>query len=308
MQEPAILSPGRPAHRLWSVLGLAALAANKARHALRPYRRARPFRPRDVEAAADYDTRVWANWMTYLRDYLGHPVDLAGKTILELGPGPDLGAAALALAAGAARYIGFDRFPLARLTPPALHERLLEAVLTRAGVEPARAEGLRRCVQDALAGRVGPVRYVCREGFDPAAADLPPADLIVSQAALEHFDDPAKTIAQLARVAAPGAVLVAVVDLQTHTRFLRERDPLNIYRYPDRQYRRLSFPGSPNRARPRDYERSLSEAGWTDVQVRPLLVLPGEYVRAIVPYLAPAFRGDEAQMGLLTVVLCAARA
>ena len=309
MQEPAILSPDRPVHGLWWVLGLAALGLNKARHALRPYRRPRPFSSRDANAAAEYDRRVWASWMEYLRDCLGHPFDLAGKTILELGPGPDLGVAALAMTAGAERYIAFDRFPLARATPWAVHERILEAVLAGAGVAPPGAEEVRRCVQDALAGRAGPVSYICREDFnlDLAAAELPPVDLIVSQAAMEHFENPQETIAQLARLAAPGAVFLAVVDLQTHTPFLRTRDPLNIYRYSDRLYRCLSFPGAPNRTRPRDYERWLIAAGWTNVQVRPLLALPDPYVQAVSPHLAGPFRDPAGQMEHLTILLCATR-
>ncbi|MCJ7544745.1 MAG: class I SAM-dependent methyltransferase [Phycisphaerae bacterium] len=315
MQEPAVLSPPKPAHRLWWALGLAALAANKVRHALRPYHRPRPFSPRDTDAAAEYDARVWANWMEYLRDYLGRPIELAGKTILELGPGPDLGVAALALAAGADRYIAFDRFPLARATPWSLHERLLDAVLAGAGVAPGTADDLHLCVRDALSGPpgpapqgsavAGPLTYLCREDFDLVAADLPPADLIVSQAAFEHFDDPPTTIAHLTRLAAPGAVLLAAVDLQTHTPFLRKRDPLNIYRYSDRLYHRLSFPGSPNRARPADYVRWLTESGWTNVQARPLLVLDESYVRAVLPHLAPPFRDPAAQVECLTLVLYA---
>jgi SAM-dependent methyltransferase len=307
MREHLVSAPVPSAHGLWTVLGLAALAANKVRHALRPYRRPRPFWPRDVAAAAEYDRRVWESWQEYLRDYLSRPFEPAGKTILELGPGPDLGVAGLALAAGAKTYVAFDRFPLLRRTPLALHERLLEAVLSGAGVEGARAEQLRRGMLEALSGGAGPLKYICREDFNLAAAELPAADLIVSQAALEHFDDPQRTIGQLAALAAPGAVFLAVVDLQTHTPLLRGRDPLNIYRYSRRLYGRLGFPGCPNRARPADYRRWLTEAGWTNVQVRPLAVLAESYVQAVAPHLAAPFRDAAAQMGMLTIVLCATR-
>lgn len=307
MREPQVVSPAEPAHGWWFLVGLAAMAANKVRHALRPYRRPRPFSPSDVTRAAEYDREVWASWMEYLGDYLGRPYDLAGKTVLELGPGPDLGVAALGLAAGAGRYIAFDRFPLARATPRATHERVVEEVLARAGVAADKAEGLRQCVQDALAERSGPVRYVCREDFDLAAAGLPKVDLIVSQAAFEHFEHPQETIAQLARSAAPGAVFLAVVDLQTHTGLVRERDPLNIYRYSPRLYRRLSFAGAPNRARPAEYVRWLAEAGWTNVQARALAVLTESYVRAVAPHLAAPFREAATQMEMLTVVLCATK-
>jgi SAM-dependent methyltransferase len=306
------LSPARPVHAWWFALGLAAMLANKVRHVLRPYHRPRPFSPKNFAAAAEYDLRVFENWKTHLHEALGRPYDWTGKTVLELGPGPDLGTGVCALAAGASRYAAFDRFPLAYIRTLGFYDYLLNHKNLPAwlNVDPARTSWLRQQVVGALAGCAGPLTYVHRKDFDLSATNLlakQPADLIISQAAFEHFDDPATTIAQLGRLAAPKAVFLAVVDLQTHTPLLRDRDPLNIYRFSPRLYRLLSFAGCPNRARPWDYVQWLEQGGWTDVQVYPLTVLAGDYLQAVLPHLAEPFRDPEAYMELLGMVLVATR-
>ncbi|MGA2265452.1 MAG: methyltransferase domain-containing protein [Phycisphaerae bacterium] len=312
------LAPARPIHALWFALGLTAMAANKVRHLLWPYHRPRPFSPDDFTAAAEYDLRVFENWKAHLHESLGRPYDWTGKTVLELGPGPDLGTGVLALAAGASRYAAFDRFPLARTRSLAFYDHLLKRLPARLGIDVPKVARLRQQVVGAMTGCPSPLTYVHRKDFDLSAAGLfadkfadklakQPADLIISQAAFEHFDDPAATIAQLGRLAAPGATFLAVVDLQTHTPLLRDRDPLNIYRFSPRLYRLLSFAGCPNRARPWDYVQWLEQGGWKNVQVRPLSLLDREYLRAVTPHLAEPFRREEAYMELLGMVLVATR-
>jgi len=293
----------RVANRLWYLAGLAAMLASKLRSALLSYSRPRPFPAGDCQAAADYDMVVFENWSRYLHDYLGRSYDWAGKTVLELGPGPDLGTGVLALAAGAERYMAFDKFPLAKRAEPAMYEQLLGGLALPDDHKARLLEEVRK----ALAGRGDCLRYVLRGDFDLSAAGISPVDLVVSQAAFEHFDDPQRTIAQLSSLARPGAVFLAVVDFQTHTRWLRNRDPLNIYRYSPRLYRLLRYPGCPNRARPDDYAATLARSGWTDIRITPLLQLDPSYLSAVTRCLASAFRRDAAQMQYLTMVLCATR-
>ena len=130
-------------------------------------------------------------------------------------------------------------------------------------------------------------------------------DLIVSQAAFEHFDDLHRTIGQMSKLARPGAVLVCEIDLSTHTRWIRDRDPLNIYRYSDAFYNMLKFRGSPNRVRPQAYREMLSDAGWDDIQQYPLAVLDEDYLAGVQPSLARQFKDDASEMGSLSIALCA---
>ncbi|HUT60131.1 MAG TPA: class I SAM-dependent methyltransferase [Phycisphaerae bacterium] len=304
MVQTRIVEPVRRGNALWFWTGLAALVLNRIRRAFRPYDRPRDFSPSDVGRAVEYDLSVFGNWMQYLGEYLGAPTGVEGKAVLELGPGADLGAGLIALARGAERYVGVDAHDLARSAPMSFYDELLGRLAGegRPGVDALRPEVIK-----ALEQRGERLRYVCRSDFDLAAADVGRADLIVSQAAFEHFDDPDRTIAQLGEVAAAGAVLLALVDLQTHSRFLRDRDPLNIYRYPDWLYRLLRFSGSPNRFRREQYVASLERAGWTNIRVMPLLSLGGEYVPHARPHLARRFRDPAGRIQDLCVVICATK-
>lgn len=304
MVQTKVIETGRRSNALWFCAGLAVLMLNRLRHAFRPYDKPRDFSPSDLGRAVEYDLSVFDNWMRYLGEYLGAPADVAGKAVLELGPGADLGTGLIALARGAERYVGIDAYDLAKSTPMPFYDELL-ARLDGEGCPDVDA--LRPEVIKALEQRGERLRYVCRADFDLAAAGCDRADLIVSQAAFEHFDDPDRTIAQLGDLAAAGAVLLALIDLQTHSRFLRDRDPLNIYRYPDWLYRLLRFSGSPNRFRPEQYVASLERAGWTNIRVMPLLSLRGPYVPHVRSHLARRFRGPGGRMKDLCVVICATK-
>ena len=76
---------------LYFVLACLALLANKLRYTLRGYRNPRPFPNTEYARAIAYDMGVVDAWMQRLAAYLGRAYDLAGRTVLELGPGADLG-------------------------------------------------------------------------------------------------------------------------------------------------------------------------------------------------------------------------
>ncbi|HOF17876.1 MAG TPA: methyltransferase domain-containing protein [Phycisphaerae bacterium] len=297
MTHPRTIRPGRFANLGLRLLGAAALAGNKLRYAVGGYRRARHFAPRDADRAIGYGLSVAGGWERLLREYRPGEEPFAGRRILELGPGPDLAAALALLARGAAGCTAFDAH---RLADPAdaLHDQLL----ARLGDPPEPRRQL-----DALrAARPDRLRYVCRGDFNLLAAGLEPADLVVSQAAMEHFDHPAAVLRQLATLAAPGARLLAVVDLKTHSRPLARLDPLNLYRHGDGWYRACAYRGQPNRVRPGEYRRFLADAGWTDIRLLPLAELDAGYVQAVRPRLARRFRDDET-LAWSTVALLAAR-
>jgi hypothetical protein len=63
---------------------------------------------------------------------------------------------------------------------------------------------------------------------------------------------------------------VAEIDLKTHSRWIRDHDPNNIYRYSNAIYRALWFRGIPNRVRPYEYRAIFEAHGWTNVRITPL--------------------------------------
>jgi len=133
------------------------------------------------------------------------------------------------------------------------------------------------------------------------------ADVIFSQAAFEHFDDIHRTINQLTSVASDDAVLVMSVDLRTHSRWIRDKDPNNIYRYPAWLYRLMHFEGIPNRVRPEQYKAAFVQNGWLDIVIRPLTSLTAEQLDGMRSHLHAPYRTTQSDMQYLTILLCARR-
>jgi hypothetical protein len=178
-----------------------------------------------------------------------------------------------------------DRFPLLGKTP----DRFYEALLRRLHDEPA--VGRARTALDAFRARQpgSAIRYVLldRQPADPPAGR---AQLFLSQAALEHVEHPAELLRGLSSWCDAGCLALHHVDAATHTPRIREADPLNILRFPEPVYRRLSFPGTPNRWRASRYAACFREIGWEIVDLQPVHRLSEGALERTRPRLAHPFR------------------
>jgi len=128
-----------------------------------------------------------------------------------------------------------------------------------------------------------------------------------SQAVFEHFDIVERTVSQLSNIVHSGTILGAEIDLRTHTRWIRDVDPLNIYRYGDPIYSLFRFHGSPNRIRSFEYKDYFEKQGWTKVNIIPLTRLEREYVAQINDRLSEKFRDPANQMEYLSIMICATK-
>ncbi|HLD20713.1 MAG TPA: class I SAM-dependent methyltransferase [Patescibacteria group bacterium] len=279
------------------LMGLAVLFLNKLRYGLRGYREPRPFAPTDHARAIAYDQNVVDQWLKALHDYTGETLE--GKVVLELGPGADLGPALFLLDRGARKYITVDANRLIDQTPHRFYEELLKRL--------DHAEEIKPELEKTLAGNDDRIQYVVDSTFDLTKLPREAIDLVVSQAAFEHFDHVEKTINQLGHLVKSGGVLIAEVDTMTHTGALRGRDPLNIYRYSNFLYRLARFDGIPNRLRPARYKSFLEQNGWYNVEILPLQTMTKEDMERIRPQLAKPFRHDDADMQILTFLLRATK-
>jgi ubiquinone/menaquinone biosynthesis C-methylase UbiE len=239
-------------------------------------------------------------WLGCLKRYGGRPVDLSGKRVLELGPGADMGVGLILLAMGAENYTAVDAHNLVDTAGAEFYGKLFESLADRSDIDT-----LRRELALAKDGAGERLRYHCSRAFDLSVIPDDSIDLIVSQAAFEHFDDMHPAIGQMSKLACPGAVLVCEIDLATHTRWIRDRDPLNIYRFSDAFYNMLKFRGSPNRVRPAAYREMLADAGWGNIELFPLAVLDESYLARVQPSLAGRFTDEASEMKYLSVALCA---
>jgi SAM-dependent methyltransferase len=96
----------------------------------------------------------------------------------------------------------------------------------------------------------GPLREYLSNGGGPV-------DMVLSNSVLEHVDDLAGAVADLARVTAPGGQHFHFIDLRDH--FFKY--PFEMLCYSERSWRRFLNPGSNlNRLRVWDYERLFSSS------------------------------------------------
>ena len=283
--------------------GLGFLTLAKAKNVLQGYTSPKTFDLSETERAVSYDLNVVDEWLQHLKAYRGDD-SVAGKNVLELGPGSDLGVGTYLLAKGAATYNACDVNELIKSAPESFYGALLQRIeaLDR-GVD---TEALRAQLRAARSGAASRLNVVVRDDFDLAAAFRPGSvDLVFSQAAFEHFDDVPATVRRLTTVCKAGATIVAVIDLKTHSRWIRVKDPNNIYRYSDRIYRGFWFRGAPNRVRPYQYQELFERNGWANVSVTPLERISDPRQRSFT--VDKQFRDARNQLEYLSVVLCATK-
>lgn len=202
-------------------------------------------------------------------DYLlhsGHSREaFAGKRILEIGPGENLGVALDFLLGGAARVVCVDRFH--SLRPAADQEALYRRMRARLDAESgARFDGLVRL------GPGGPefdpqrLRYISDTPLELLDGVIGGErfDYILSRAVLEHLYDLDAAMDVMHRLLIPGGTLIHEVDFRDHGMFTRlGLNPLTLLTVPDGIWRRMTSDlGAPNRCLVDYFERRLDGLGY----------------------------------------------
>lgn len=284
------------------MIGIVFLALAKGRNILRGYSTPKPFDYSDVSRCVQYDINVVDHWLSHLRDYTPGADSLVGMNVLELGPGSDLGIGLYLLARGCARYNAIDVHDLMGFTPDRFYDQLFEQIGCLA--PNVDMDCLKEQLRKAKAETPSRLNYLVRDDFDIISAlGESTVDLVFSQAAFEHFDDIEAVVAQLSAVCKSGAILIAEIDLKTHTRWIRDKDPNNIYRYSDWVYDLFRFRGIPNRVRPFQYKEVFQRYGWTNIAIVPLRKLNDP--ERNYAGLDKAFADENNQMDCLSIVFCA---
>lgn len=287
---------------LFYMAGIGFMALAKAKNILKGYSSPKPFDISQSEKCIEYDIHIVEHWLSNLQKYTHSANFLVGKNVLELGPGSDLGIGIYLLSKGCSQYNACDVNDLMKFTPDSFYEQFfgkLESINGQANVD-----FLKRQLKKTKKGNASLLNYVVRNDFDIISAfGEATVDLVFSQAAFEHFDDIDATISQLSAVCKPGAILVAEIDLKTHSRWIRDKDPNNIYRYPSFVYNIFWFRGIPNRVRPFQYKETFERFGWTDISIIPLTKLNGN--DSSYSGMNKTFADDKKQMDYLTIMFCA---
>ncbi len=169
---------------------------------------------------ASYPLTVFHRHITALEPLRGN---LLGADLLEIGPGSNLGVGLLALLAGANSAICLDIEPMAQAAD-ALYPALVKTAATYPDtylVAPALLERARRDPDGLARHLLGRISY--RAPVDIVKNTLPAAslDVICSHNCFEHFANPDRAIAQIARLLRPGGVTSHQIDLRDHRDFNR---------------------------------------------------------------------------------------
>lgn len=180
---------------------------------------------------------------------------LAGKTLMEYGPGDLPGVAALMVARGAKKVYCVDRFPLVRLSEK--NTGVLRLLIDGShGIERDR---LLSCLVDKTNPAAGfdprRIEYVVRPSGLSGLRDA--VDLVFSRAVLEHVNDLKATFDDMAAAMRNDATAIHLVDLRSHG--LHRSNPLDFLAWSPRLWNLMySEKGVPNRWRVDKYREVLN--------------------------------------------------
>lgn len=203
--------------------------------------------------------------------------DLQGGSVLEIGPGANLGLLLLCLARGAARVAAVDRFP-----EPSGGEREQRLYRSLPDLRP-------EWIQEALA-RTGRVAFHPVALEDLATSDR--YDVALSYHSLQHVWGLDRALRSLYRHLAPGATTAHVIDLRALGNVDPDgTEPLRHLEFHRWLWRLMgSARGLPNRLRPAQFVKAFEDARFRDVRWRALRTHPPGTVERVRPYLRPCYR------------------
>jgi len=259
-------------NNLYYFLGILFLLLAKLKKSLIGYT-PKPYSKTEINTSIFYDMEVADNWIKQLEEYLNKDKTtlIKDKSILELGPGADLGIGLYLLSKSARKYTAVDIHDNAVFSKEEFYKAFFNFLKEKENKDTSAIESEYKKLKENKDSRLN---FVRDEDFNIVRAlKNETVDYIFSHAAFEHFTDVAATIKYLSRVSKKGTVFVAFVDLKTHSRWIGRKDPNNIYRYSKRLYKILTNESSPNRVRPYEYKKLLHENGWNNIIIKKGLTL-----------------------------------
>ena len=217
------------------------LAANTAM-AIPAVRRRRLRGLRTRAPSPQPEARKIAAQFEFLRD---SAADIAGKVVVEIGPGDALGLAPLFIAAGAERYVAVDRF-LGDVWGSGAHGLYQE---------------LERLCGPFPIGWRNQVTLV-RHSIEKTIAGVPRADVILSFDVIEHLLDLPHAVRNMSSLLKPEGRMIHRIDYGPHGVWLSSDDPLSFLSVPGWLWTAIgSNRGYPNRVRHRQFVQLLEAQG-----------------------------------------------
>lgn len=212
---------------------------------------------------------------------------LAGKSLLEYGPGDVPAVAILMIAHGAESVVCVDRFPLMALNPK--NVQIMDGLLATLSMDKRkRVEECFSAYGDFASGFVThKIRYVVdANGLSGLENKI---DLIYSRAVLEHVNDLEATFQDMKHALKGDGVAIHLVDLKSHG--LHRENALDFLVWPAWLWNIMySYKGVPNRWRVDQYRRILERQGFDVRLMQSTLLADRKELDVVRPYLASQFK------------------
>ncbi len=235
------------------------------------------FRRGNFDAEEGATHRHWpiARSLEYIRgvfeEYLSYGGldrgDLEEKTILELGPGDNLGVALTFLAHGARRVIALDKVRSIRNTG---REREIYVALRQqfSGIQRERFDAALDLASEGINLNTDYARYVHGVGIEDAGKLLPDGsvDLIVSRAVLMEIHEIDRALETMGKVLRPGGRMIhQIAPCHDYGMFTQNGyHPLEYLAVPDWLYHRMTCDsGKPNRRLLGYYRDAMARLGYS---------------------------------------------
>jgi hypothetical protein len=202
------------------------------------------------------------------RDYVQYgnltPDKIAGRHIVELGPGDNMSVALRFLAAGASRVTCLDRFETVRDREQ--ERRIYLAVRERLPADQMRAFDASVDLSKGIQWNPDKLRCIYGVAAEKAntVLDAASVDLIISRAVLEEIYDTDELFRAMDEVLIPGGWMVHKIDLRDYGLFSAKGfHPLEFLTIPDALYRLMTYRSDqPNRRLIDYYRNKMAELGY----------------------------------------------
>ena len=210
---------------------------------------------------------------------------IQGKTVLEVGPGPEYGCTMVMECLGAECHV-VD--PFVPEWSEDFHPRFYRALAARLKSNPrtVTTAPLERLLAACDFNKAGPVRH--RDAVEDLSVPSETFDFVISIAVAEHFYDIAAAFDQLARTTRRGGFGIHVIDLRDHRNFARPLEYLlqNEATFLQEFVQRHAECG--NRHREFEFLQVFENAGFQVLASNPPLRVDENYLHEFLPRLRSA--------------------
>lgn len=220
----------------------------------------------DIERSHKHVLSIFEQYTLGLKDAGLSPDYFKGKTILEIGPGSNLGVELCFIGKGAKRAYALDRFKDVQSTPKVaeLYERIIQQMPEE---EKVRVKAVYKTekglpvIDENMVSYLGEcaLEDVLSKFKHPSGNCSLKVDVVVSHLALEHVAKLSKGIFMVSQMLNPGGICIFTCNLKSLGGvYMHHTEPLRLLNYSESLWQKMfSERGGSNRVRAFGYRKRL---------------------------------------------------